>query len=90
MAQTLVPSIWSASAPDEDPIPELLCRSERVPMKRTTLEPAFEGQMHEVNHLMTQVHSTTTLEHNNKEAPVLAKRFEKVLAQTCSLKQGIK
>jgi len=54
-----------------DPIPESLCRSGRVPVQRTTLNPTFHGQPSEANHLANQVNPTNTLEHESNDAPVL-------------------
>jgi len=48
------------STPDGNPIPDPLCRSGRAPVQRTTLKPTFQGQTHEVNHLVTQVNPTNT------------------------------
>ena len=76
--------------PDGDPIPELLRRSDRVPVQRTMLSPTFQGKTYDVNHLVAQVKPTSTLEYTTEEAPVLIKAFGKIFAQTYSLKQGMK
>jgi len=57
---------------------------------RTALKPTFQGQTCEVNHLVTQVCPTNTLESESHKTPGLTKTFQEAFAQTYNLKQGIK